>query len=140
MDGRISVSFDNYKASSSSRPLKYNQNDEDTIQALTVLIERENGVLEEVDIPTNPKIKGTYYPYLLVHKLSPFAISPARKTVSAAGLDLAASEDCIIQPRGQGLISTSLSMGIPWGTFGRITTKSSATFRLGLDIGAGVID
>ncbi|KAG6526565.1 hypothetical protein ZIOFF_016556 [Zingiber officinale] len=72
IDGRISVSFSNYKAGSSSRPLKYNdkdeeiQSDEDTVQTLAVLIERDNGVLEEVDIPTNPKIEGTNHPYLLI--------------------------------------------------------------------------
>ncbi|KAG6514794.1 hypothetical protein ZIOFF_025167 [Zingiber officinale] len=95
--------------------------------------------VQEVDIPTNPEIEGTDYPYLLVHKLSPFAVTPARKSTGVAGLDLAASEDCIIQPRGQGLISTGLIREIPWGTYGRIATRSSATFRLGLDIGAGVI-
>ncbi|XP_042404507.1 deoxyuridine 5'-triphosphate nucleotidohydrolase-like [Zingiber officinale] len=31
-------------------------------------------------------------------------------------------------------------MEIPWGTYGRIATRSSAALKLGLDIGAGVID
>ncbi|KAG6495496.1 hypothetical protein ZIOFF_043321 [Zingiber officinale] len=102
----MSVSFSNYKAASSSKTIKYNdkdeeiQSDEGTIQTLAAFIERDNGILEEVDIPTNPEIEETDYLYLLVHKLSPFAIILARKTTSTAGLDLAASEDCIIQPLG----------------------------------------
>ncbi|KAG6499444.1 hypothetical protein ZIOFF_039232 [Zingiber officinale] len=142
----MSVSFSNYKAASSSKTIKYNdkdeeiQSDEGTIQTLAAFIERDNGILEEVDIPTNPEIEETDYPYLLVHKLSPLAIIPARKTTGTVGLDLAASEDCIIQPQGRGLISTGISMEVPWGTYGRITTRSSLAFRLGLDIGAGVID
>ncbi|KAG6510513.1 hypothetical protein ZIOFF_028537 [Zingiber officinale] len=124
------------------------QNDEANLLITRGLVDRLSNTpnvrfayeVQEVDIPTNPKIEGTDHPYLLVHKLSPFAIIPARKTTGAARLDLATSEDCIIQPRGRGLIFTEISMEIPWGTYGRIATRSSAAFRLGLDIGAGVID
>ncbi|KAG6536628.1 hypothetical protein ZIOFF_001686 [Zingiber officinale] len=56
------------------------------------------------------------------------------------GLDLTANEDCIIPPRGRGLISTSISMEIPWGAYGRIAARSSVALKLGLDIGARVID
>ncbi|KAG6532323.1 hypothetical protein ZIOFF_006163 [Zingiber officinale] len=56
------------------------------------------------------------------------------------GLDLTANEDCIIPPRGRGLISTGISMEIPWGTYGKIAARSSVALKLGLDIGARVID
>ncbi|KAG6518473.1 hypothetical protein ZIOFF_021948 [Zingiber officinale] len=68
INGRISVSFSNYKAASSSKPLKYNdkdeeiQSDEDIVQTLAVLIERDNNVLEEVGIPANPEIEETNHP------------------------------------------------------------------------------
>ncbi|KAG6474058.1 hypothetical protein ZIOFF_067982 [Zingiber officinale] len=106
------------------------------------MIERANGVFEEVDIPANPNIEDTSYPFLLVHKLFPSAVIPFRKTSGAAGLDLVLSEECVVPPLPQGrrLIPTCLSIEIPWGTYGRIATRSSATFKLGLDIGAGVID
>ncbi|KAG6481972.1 hypothetical protein ZIOFF_058596 [Zingiber officinale] len=43
---------------------------------------------------------------------------PFRKSSGAAGLDLAASEECTIPtPRGRKLIPTGLSMEIPWGTY-----------------------
>ncbi|KAG6474210.1 hypothetical protein ZIOFF_068134 [Zingiber officinale] len=41
---------------------------------------------------------------------------------------------------GRRLIQTGLSMEISWGTYGRIATRSSVEFKLGLDVGAGVID
>ncbi|KAG6485641.1 hypothetical protein ZIOFF_054204 [Zingiber officinale] len=80
------------------------------------------------------------YPFILVHKLSPNAILPQRKTSGAAGIDLAANQLCVIPTRGRGKIHTSISMEIPWGCYERIATRSSATWNLGLDIGAGVID
>ncbi|KAG6510060.1 deoxyuridine 5'-triphosphate nucleotidohydrolase-like [Zingiber officinale] len=43
-------------------------------------------------------------------------------------------------PGSRRLIPTGLSMEIPWGTYGRIATRSSAAFKLGLDIGVGVIN
>ncbi|KAG6527610.1 hypothetical protein ZIOFF_009733 [Zingiber officinale] len=144
MDGRISLSFNNYIVAQSARQAIYTERDEElqsqNDKIIAVLIERENGIFEEVDILTNPDRKETDYPYLLVHKLSSNAIIPTKQSTGAAGLDLAASEDCVIPPRGRGLIPTGISMEISWGTYGRIAARSSAAYRLGLDIGAGVID
>ncbi|KAG6523771.1 hypothetical protein ZIOFF_013657 [Zingiber officinale] len=116
MDGRISLSFNNYIAAQSARQAIYNKRDEElqsqNDEIIAVLIERENGIFEEVDIPTNPDRQETDYPYLLVHKLSSNAIIPTRQSTGAAGLDLAASEDCVIPPRERGLIPTGISMEI----------------------------
>ncbi|KAG6518126.1 hypothetical protein ZIOFF_021528 [Zingiber officinale] len=109
-------------------------------EIVAVLIERENGVFEEIDIPTNPDTEETDYPYLLVHKLSSNAIIPIRQSTGATGLDLTTSEDCVIPPRGRGLIPTGISLEIPWGIYGKIAARSSTAYRLDLDIGAGVID
>ncbi|KAG6498756.1 hypothetical protein ZIOFF_038478 [Zingiber officinale] len=127
MDGRISLSFHNYIAAQTSQQPIYNERDEElqNQELIAVLIEKADGVFEEVDIPTNLDTKDTSHPYLLVHKLSPSTVIPFRKTSGVAGLDLNASEN---------------AMEIPWGTYGRIATRSSAALKLGLDIGAGVID
>ncbi|KAG6523770.1 hypothetical protein ZIOFF_013656 [Zingiber officinale] len=144
MDGRISLSFNNYIAAQSATQAIYTKRDEElqsqNDKIIEVLIERENDIFEEVDILTNPDREETDYPYLLVHKLSSNAIIPTRQSTGAAGLDLATSEDCVIPPRGRGLIPTGISMEISWGTYGRIAARSSAAYRLGLDIGTGVID
>ncbi|KAG6492598.1 hypothetical protein ZIOFF_047563 [Zingiber officinale] len=68
------------------------------------------------------------------------ATKPETKSSGVVGFDLSADADCIIELRGRALISTGLSLEIPWGTYGRIATRSSATWKLGLDVGAGVID
>ncbi|KAG6479275.1 hypothetical protein ZIOFF_062738 [Zingiber officinale] len=56
------------------------------------------------------------------------------------GFDLAADQSIIIEPRVRALIPTGLSLEIPWGTYGRIAARSSIALKLGIDIGAGVID
>ncbi|KAG6474209.1 hypothetical protein ZIOFF_068133 [Zingiber officinale] len=142
MDGRISLSFHNYIATQTSQQPIYNERDEEiqNQELIAVLIEKADGVFEEVDNPTNLDTKDTSHPYLLVHKLSPYVVIPFHKTSGAAGFDIAASEECVIPPRGRRLIRTGLSMEIPWGTYGRIATRSSAAFKLGLDVGAGVVD
>ncbi|KAG6520999.1 hypothetical protein ZIOFF_018064 [Zingiber officinale] len=144
MDGRIYLSFNNYIVAQSAEQVIYNKRDEETQsqngEIVAVLIERENGVFEEIDIPTNPDIEETDYPYLLVHKLSSNAIIPIRQSTGATGLDLTTSEDYVIPPRGRGLIPIGISLEIPWGTYGRIAARSSAAYRLDLDIGARVID
>ncbi|KAG6518871.1 hypothetical protein ZIOFF_022352 [Zingiber officinale] len=80
------------------------------------------------------------HPFILVHKLSPYAILPQQKSAGAARFDLAASQPCTIEPKGQGKVSTCLIMEIPWGSYGRIATRSRAAWKLGIDVGVGVID
>ncbi|KAG6524611.1 hypothetical protein ZIOFF_014545 [Zingiber officinale] len=46
------------------------------------------------------------------------------KHPGAAGFDLAANITVVIEPRGQALITTGLSLEIPWGTYGRLATRS----------------
>ncbi|KAG6492324.1 hypothetical protein ZIOFF_047279 [Zingiber officinale] len=79
-------------------------------------------------------------PYILVHKISSAAKIPKQKYNGDAGFDLAASEPCVIAARGKGKIPIGLQIEIPWGSYGRIVTRSSAAWNLGIDIGAGVID
>ncbi|KAG6468376.1 hypothetical protein ZIOFF_073052 [Zingiber officinale] len=63
-----------------------------------------------------------------------------RKYSGAVGYDLAASNDCTIPPLGRAQIHTGIGMAIPWGSYGRITLRSSYTWKYGMDIGARVID
>ncbi|KAG6470136.1 hypothetical protein ZIOFF_071193 [Zingiber officinale] len=80
------------------------------------------------------------YPNVPVYFFSPYVILLERKYSGAAGYDLAASNDCTIPPRGRAQIHTGIGMAIPWGSYGRITLRSSYTWKYGMDIGAGVID
>ncbi|KAG6489406.1 hypothetical protein ZIOFF_050675 [Zingiber officinale] len=57
-----------------------------------------------------------------------------RKSFGAAGFDLAINTFYVIEPRGRTLTSTGLSLEIPWGTYGRIATRSSVTLKYGLDL------
>ncbi|KAG6531875.1 hypothetical protein ZIOFF_005710 [Zingiber officinale] len=154
MDGRISLSFNNYVASTSTRQPSYNerdeeiQSDEETFQTLAVLIEQAPGVFvacnDEYPEETHQQEAFEEYedaqPYVLVHKIYSLAKIPKKKSKGAAGFDLAASESCVIVARGKGKIPTGLQIEIPWGSYERIATRSSAAWNLGIDIGAGVID
>ncbi|KAG6518378.1 hypothetical protein ZIOFF_021853 [Zingiber officinale] len=80
------------------------------------------------------------FPYILVHLLTDSAVMLEQKSSGAAGFDLAADKTTVIEPRGRALISTGLSLEISRGIYGRITTRSSAAWNLGLNVGAGVID
>ncbi|KAG6474161.1 hypothetical protein ZIOFF_068085 [Zingiber officinale] len=87
--------------------------------------------------------KATVYnnfPFILAHKLTPNAIIPIQRTPGAAGFDLAFNEAQTIEPRGRGVVSTGLCLEIPWESYGRIAARSSAAWKFGIDIGAGVID
>ncbi|KAG6529731.1 hypothetical protein ZIOFF_011945 [Zingiber officinale] len=66
------------------------------------------------------------YLYILVHCLTNSAVMLEQKSSRAAGFDLAVDKTTIIEPRGRALISTGLSLEIPWGTYGRIATRSNA--------------
>ncbi|KAG6472915.1 hypothetical protein ZIOFF_070393 [Zingiber officinale] len=136
VDGRISVSFSNYATA-------LEQNDEIEHELLAVLKEKAIKVnIDYEDDPTQyPKASNQEsFPYILVHKLTSTAVMMKNKTSGAAGFDLVADQSIIIEPRGRALIPTGLSLEIPWGTYGRIVARSSIAWKLGIDIGAGVID
>ncbi|KAG6514183.1 hypothetical protein ZIOFF_024526 [Zingiber officinale] len=78
MDGRISLSFNNYKAATSARAIQYNtrdkvQSDEESFHTLAVLIEKAPGVLAYEDDYeslfdgqlTNEVTTNEEYPFIL---------------------------------------------------------------------------
>ncbi|KAG6536170.1 hypothetical protein ZIOFF_001219 [Zingiber officinale] len=154
MDGRISSSFNNYVASTSTRQPSYNerdeeiQSDEETFQTLDVLIEQAPSVFvagnDEYPKETHQQEAFEEYedaqPCVLVHKIPSLAKIPKQKSNGAAGFDPAASEPCVIAARGKGKIPTGLQIEIPLGSYGRIAARSSIAWNLGIDIGVGVID
>ena len=69
------------------------------------------------------------------------AIIPTRGSPGAAGYDLYALEDFVInQQAGRGIIRTGIGIHVPKGTYGRIAPRSGLAVKKGIDVGAGVID
>uniref|UniRef100_A0A6C0BKY1 dUTP diphosphatase n=1 Tax=viral metagenome TaxID=1070528 RepID=A0A6C0BKY1_9ZZZZ len=77
---------------------------------------------------------------LLVQRLTPDAVIPARSTQGSIGYDLSSTEDIIIPAKSRLLVGTGLSMIIPSGHYGRIAPRSGLAYKSMIDIGAGVID
>ena len=73
-------------------------------------------------------------------KLTPGAIMPTRGTDGAAGYDLYAIEDAVINCFHFIPVSTGVSMAIPAGHYGRIAPRSGLAVKHGVMVGAGVID
>ncbi|KAG6492672.1 hypothetical protein ZIOFF_047637 [Zingiber officinale] len=161
LDGRISLSFNNYAAAQVAEPPKYNDRDE---EILAILIETHPGVftyfdgteseyLENYGDSDNIYDKGKQIaeqdysryspntePHILVNRMFPQAVLPKRKTEGSAGLDIAASHDAIIEPYGRELVHTGLRIEIPYGYYGRIASRSGFAWKHGIEVGAGVID
>lgn len=65
---------------------------------------------------------------------------PRRSSDEAAGFDLFASHEIKIAARSRALAETHIKIKLPAGTYGRIAARSSAAWKRGIIIGAGVID
>lgn len=68
------------------------------------------------------------------------ATLPTRGSALAAGYDLYALEDAVIPGQGQGLVSTDVSVIVPFGTYGRVAPRSGLAVKHGISTGAGVVD
>ncbi|KAG6474395.1 hypothetical protein ZIOFF_068330 [Zingiber officinale] len=121
-DGRISISFQNYVTTPSANQDEVISSDEEEIRnhILAVLIKQ---VIQ-----------------IQVKKLTPIAIIPRRYSDEAVCYDLSSDETVTIEPRGQSLISTRVAIMIPKGLYGQIATRFSIACRLGVHVGARVID
>ena len=73
-------------------------------------------------------------------KLTPRAMPPLHSTPGAAGYDLYAAEEKVIDPGCSACIATDLQLCIPPGCYGRIAPRSGLAVSNGIDVGAGVID
>ncbi|KAG6536514.1 hypothetical protein ZIOFF_001572 [Zingiber officinale] len=106
IDGRISLTFTNYTVARTNHEPNFNDLDEEDMTRGELIV-----VLTEKHPATKLETKSS----------------------GTVGFDLSGDTACVIEPRGQALISTGLSLEIPWGTYGRIATRSSVTWKLGLD-------
>jgi dUTP pyrophosphatase len=77
---------------------------------------------------------------LQVKKLSESAILPIRGSEWAAGYDLSAAQAMTIPAGKRGIVPTDLSIACPAGTYGRIAPRSGLTVKMGIHVGAGVVD
>jgi dUTP pyrophosphatase len=75
-----------------------------------------------------------------IKKLSDNAIIPTQGTRFAAGYDLYAAEDALVNKGCRKLIKTNISMEIFPGYYGRIAPRSGLAYKNGIDVLAGVID
>lgn len=75
-----------------------------------------------------------------VKLLTDKATLPTRSSPGAAGLDLYAAEQKVIQPGSRELVETDISIEIPVDHVGLIWPRSGLAVRSGMDVLAGVID
>lgn len=79
-------------------------------------------------------------PPLFVKRLAPAAVLPTRANPGDAGYDLTSVESVFLTPGQRQLVSTGISMAIPTGHYGRVAPRSGLAVKMGLGVGAGVID
>lgn len=80
------------------------------------------------------------HPTLYFCKLTPRGNAPTRGTMFSAGFDLYAAYDTVIPPYGKQLCYTDISILCPYGTYGRIASRSSVATNHFVSTAAGVID
>lgn len=75
-----------------------------------------------------------------IKKLSDKAKIPSQGSKYAAGYDLYAAEEVLVNTIGRKLVKTNISISIPEGYYGRIAPRSGLAYKNGIDVLAGVID
>lgn len=75
-----------------------------------------------------------------IKKLSDKAKIPSQGSKYAAGYDLYAAEEVLVNTMGRKLVKTNISISIPEGYYGRIAPRSGLAYKNGIDVLAGVID
>jgi len=71
---------------------------------------------------------------------SGYAKVPSRASNGAAGYDLYATEDTLLNSMERKLLNTGVKVSIPKGFYGRLAPRSGLALKNGLDVLAGVID
>jgi len=93
-----------------------------------------------VTAPTAPVEEKTAKPTLRFAKLSEHAKAPTRGSSVAAGYDLYAAEEMVIEPGKRACVKTDIQIEVPDGTYGRVAPRSGLAAKHGIDVGAGVVD
>ncbi|KAG6524084.1 hypothetical protein ZIOFF_013974 [Zingiber officinale] len=130
LDGSVSLQFDNYQATTSAPPPKFNSRDEE-VQSDE---EEFNGHIISVLIQERRPEEE-----LLVKRISSLAKLPVKRTPGAAGYDISITHAQDIPAREMSLLSTGICIQIPQNTYARIAPRSSAALQ-GIIIMGGVID
>ena len=73
-------------------------------------------------------------------KMSVVARTPVKATPQAAGFDLFAAEDSVIEPGSRACIHTDIQLALPPECYARIAPRSGLALKNGIHVGAGVID
>lgn len=76
---------------------------------------------------------------LYVSLLTPTSKIPGRQSEGSAGYDLYSDEWVVVGAESSYLVSTGISVELPYGTYGRVAPRSSVACKF-TSIGAGVID
>src|SRR6184192_1346482 len=84
--------------------------------------------------------KDLDHPPLPAKKLRPEANIPQRMTTGAAGYDLYAAEEKMLNGQDQTLVPTGVALQIPEGCFGLIKPRSRWALNHRISVDAGVID
>ena len=73
-------------------------------------------------------------------KLTPGTKQPQRGTDWSAGFDLPTAETIRLEPGVRQLVSTGVSVALPYDAVGQVWPRSGLAVRHGLHVGAGIID
>ena len=77
---------------------------------------------------------------LRVQRVHPEAKVPARRSEEAAGFLLSACTECVVHVGNRTRVPIGVRVKIPEGCYGRIASLTGLTIKLGVEVGAGVID
>ena len=78
--------------------------------------------------------------FLRVMRIVEEAKLPTRGSPAAAGYDLYSTSSHVIKPGHRDLVSTGISIKIPFNTYARIAPRSGLAVKNGIHVGAGVVD
>jgi dUTP pyrophosphatase len=81
-----------------------------------------------------------YKHFFLMEKMEPDAFQFIKNNPSDAGYDISAYGEGVVPAWGSVLVETKIKVGIPFGCYGRIASRSGLAAKHNIEVGAGVID
>jgi len=102
-------------------------------------VKGDTAVEEEANVSTVTRME-VVKPTLRFAKMSEHAKAPTRGSSVAAGYDLYAAEEMVIEPGKRACVKTDIQIEVPDGTYGRVAPRSGLAAKHGIDVGAGVVD
>jgi dUTP pyrophosphatase len=75
-----------------------------------------------------------------VAKIHNDAVIPKRGSAAAAGYDLYAVEDNVVQVGDRAMVDTGIAIDIPTDCYARVAPRSGLALKHGIDVLAGVVD